>query len=213
METKHNKYIAVEYKLYTADGGTETLEEETRPGQPFQFISGFGTTLEKFESNIAPLATGDHFDFTLTKDEAYGDREDSRVLNLNRDMFCVNGHFDHENIYKDAIVPLQNEDGNRFYGHVLDIKDDTVIMDLNHPLAGKALHFTGLVSESREATTQEIQAMLAHISGEGCHCHGDDCGCGSDNCHCGENDCHCGDDCHSGEHHHDCGCGHCHSEN
>lgn len=197
MEKQINKYIAVDYKLYTAENGESELVEETTKERPFQFISGFGITLEAFEKNISELAKGDTFDFTLTKEEAYGDFEQERVFDLEREMFCINGHFDHEHIFKDAIVPLQNEDGNRFYGRVMSVDENKVKMDLNHPLAGKSLNFKGTILENREATNSEIQGMINRLSGEGC-------GCGCGDCEGG-----CGGEC--GEHHdHDCGCGHCH---
>ncbi len=197
MEKQINKYIAVDYKLYTAENGESELVEETTKERPFQFISGFGITLEAFEKNISELAKGDTFDFTLTKEEAYGDFEQERVLDLEREMFCINGHFDHEHIFKDAIVPLQNEDGNRFYGRVMSVDENKVKMDLNHPLAGKSLNFKGTILENREATNSEIQGMINRLSGEGC-------GCGCGDCEGG-----CGGEC--GEHHdHDCGCDHCH---
>lgn len=203
MEKPQNKYIAVTYKLYTVENNENELVEETAEGRPFQFISGFGVTLEAFEKHIAGLEKGADFDFTLAKDEAYGDYEPARVLDLEREMFCINGHFDHENIFKDAIVPLQNEDGNRFYGRVLEVGTDKVKMDLNHPLAGKTLNFKGSVVESREATNEEIQGMINRLSGEGCGCGCDDCGGGCDD-----------GGCHGGDHHHHnhdghCGCG-CH---
>lgn len=204
MDKPQNKYIAVAYKLYTAEEGDNELVEEATVDNPFQFISGFGVTLEAFENQVKELEKGADFDFLLSKDEAYGDYEDARVLDLNRDMFCINGHFDHEHIYKDAIVPLQNEDGNRFFGRVLEITDDNVKMDLNHPLAGQTLHFKGIVIENREASIDEIQAMINRLSGEGCGC-GCDCGCG-----CGDHENHHGHDggCCNHEHHHghDDGC-------
>lgn len=207
MDKPQNKYIAVSYKLYTVENGENHLVEEAPAERPFQFISGFGVTLDAFESQIAGLEKNAGFDFQLTKDEAYGDYEAARVLELDREMFSVNGHFDHEHIFKDAIVPLQNEDGNRFYGRVLDIADDKVKMDLNHPLAGQTLVFKGKVLESREATNDEIQGMINRLSGEGCGCGCDDCGCGCDDCGGG-----CGDDC-GHDHDHKGGCcgGHCHS--
>lgn len=176
MESNLNKYIAVAYKLYTVDNEVNELAEEATDKEPFQFISGYGITLDAFEKNIAGLEKGEKFDFTLTKDEAYGDYEDEHVLDLDKSIFSINGHFDHENIYKDAIVPLQNEDGNRFYGRVLAVGDDKVRVDLNHPLAGKTLNFKGHVVESREASKEEIQGLINRISGEGCGCgchHGD----------------------------------------
>lgn len=194
MDKPVNKYIAVSYKLYTVEDGEKHLVEEAKVEHPFQFISGFGVTLDAFERQVASLEKGEEFDFELGKDEAYGDYEDAHVLDLDRDMFCINGHFDHEHIYKDAVVPLQNADGNRFLGRVLDITDSKVKIDLNHPLAGQTLNFRGCVLESREATNEEIQGMLNRLSGEGC-------GCGCD--HCG-GDCCDGDNCGGdGHHHHD----------
>lgn len=201
MEKTNNKYIAVSYKLFSKGPEGDTLVEEAAEERPFQFISGMGIALEEFERQIVALSQGDTYDFTLDKDHAYGDYEEGRVLDLERSIFCVNGHFDHDNIYVDAIVPLQNEDGDRFYGRVVAVGDDTVRMDLNHPLAGKTLRFVGKVVESRDATDEEIHTMIERMSG-GCHCHhGKDCDCQ------GDEDCHCENHHH---HHGDCGCGHCH---
>lgn len=193
MEAKNNKYITVTYELFVIGDDTKPHLVEKAPAEkPFQFISGFGITLEGFEAAIAPLEQGATFDFTLPKEQAYGEYVAERVLDLDKDIFSINGHFDHENIYKNAIVPLQNEDGNHFMGRVLDITDDKVKMDLNHPLASKALNFKGHVVETREATNEEIQNMVNHLSGE----------------HCGCED--CGGDCGDKHQHGGCGCGHCH---
>lgn len=198
MDKKEYKSIAVDYKLYVIENGEKELQEETSAGNPFRFLSGFGMTIPGFENAIAPLAVGDTFDFTLSKDDAYGDYYAERVLDLDKQMFCIDGKFDDEHIYVDAIVPLQNQDGNRFMGHVLEISDSKVKMDLNHPLAGKELNFVGSVVESREATNGEIQAMINHMTGGGgCGGCGGGCkgGCGGD---CG-GDCNCDGDCDCGK--------------
>ena len=197
MENKHNMFVAVSYTLYTVDGEKKEKIEEAPASKPFEFITGFGVTLDEFEKQIAQLDKGADFEFQLSKEQAYGDFEQERVLDLDRSIFQINGHFDHENIFEGAVVPLQNEDGNRFYGRVLEIGADKVKMDLNHPLAGKTLCFSGKVIDKREATNQEIQNLVNFLSGE----HSCGCGCGCDDC---------GVDC--DDHHHDggCGCGHCH---
>lgn len=192
MDKPQNKCISVAYKLYSNNNGVEEFVEEATTEKPFQFISGFGITLDGFEKALVGLNVNDEFDFSLDKDEAYGDYVDERVLDLDKGIFTINNHFDHEHIFKDAIVPLQNEDGQRFYGRVLEISDDKVKMDMNHPLAGKNLNFKGHIVENREATKDEIEVMLNRLSGEG------ECGCED-----------CGGDCGEG-HDHDCGCGHCH---
>ena len=65
-----NKYITVAYRLYAiADGKKELLEEATVE-HPFQFISGIGYTLDKFEKEITALSKGDNFNFTIPCAEA-----------------------------------------------------------------------------------------------------------------------------------------------
>ena len=191
-----NYRISVDYKLYTIDEhGNRTLEEETTQQEPFRFMSGMGMTLEAFEEQIAPLNVGDTFDFTIPMEKAYGEFVPERVIDLSKDMFYVNGKFDSQNVQVDALIPLQNEDGMRFLGHVLEIGDTTVRIDLNHPLAGKTLNFTGTVTEKIEADPHEVAAVAAHLSGEGgCGGCGGNCGscgsCGDGGCgNCGESGC------------------------
>ena len=195
MDKKQNKFIAVAYKLYAA--GEKSLEfiEEATDEKPFVFISGFGFTLDEFEKQVIDLEKGAEFNFTLTQEQAYGDYSEEHVVDLEREMFCINGHFDHEHVFEDAILPLQNEEGQRFMGKVVSIGDSHVKIDLNHPLAGKELNFKGHIVENREATNEEIQHLLNHMSGEGCGCNCEDCGDGCDHDH---------------QHESGCGCGHCH---
>ena len=189
MDEKTNKYIAVAYKMYSVEDGESELLEEATDEKPFIFISNMGATLPAFEKELADLAPGDEFDFTLSTDDAYGDYYDERVLELDKEVFFIDGKFDNERIYEDAIVPLQNEEGQQFQGVVSKVTDDKVTVDLNHPLAGCELHFVGSVLASREATNQEIEQMAKLLSGEyGCG------GCGGGDCSsCGGGDCGGGD--------------------
>ena len=185
-----NKYYAVAYRLHSIKDGVDTLVEEAPENDPFVFISGFGTTIPKFESNIEKLSKGETFDFTIPQAEAYGEYVAERVIELDKQMFVIDGKFDDSLIYVDAIIPLQNEDGMRFNGRVLEITETKVKVDLNHPLAGYDLRFEGSVTICREATNEEIQQMINRLSGGGCG------GCGGGGCH---GSCHgeggCGGDC------------------
>lgn len=184
MSNTTHRYIAVSYRLYTdGENGKEMVEEATAE-RPFNFVSGFGIALDAFEQKLYNTQEDEDFDFTLEKEEAYGDYVQERVLDLEREIFTVDGKFDTMHIYVDAIIPLQNEDGNRFYGRVLEIGKEKVRVDLNHPLAGKTLHFVGKVLENREADEREIQTLIAQMSGSCCgSCGGEKGSCGG-NCHC-----------------------------
>ncbi len=204
MEQTSHKYITVAYELFSDnEQGIHELIEKAPTEHPFQFISGLGVTLDAFEQHIKDLHEGDAFDFTLSVEDAYGPYVDEHVVELDKQVFCVDGHFDNKTIYPGNVIPLVNADGNHFQGLILEVKSDKVVVDLNHPLAGKELHFRGSVVTSREATPEEVQGMLHMLSGEGCGC-----GCGEDGCDCGDEGCGC----HGGEAHgHEgCGCGHHH---
>lgn len=208
-----NKYIKAKYKLYDVTDGNNDLIEETKPDVPFVLISGMGVAIDEFERQLTEKNSGEEFDITLTPAQAYGEYVDARVLELDKQIFTRNGKFDHENIFEGAIVPLQNPDGEQFLGNIVKIGAEKVIVDLNHPLAGKTLNFKGTVLESHEATAEEMAEFVKLFSGEGgcggncegCggHCHGD----GEGHCHNeGEGHCH-----HEGEGHcHHGGEGHCH---
>ncbi len=185
MSNNTNKYIAVSYRLYVdSEDGKELLEEATAE-KPFHFITGFGIALDAFESKLLAKQKGDDFSFALEKEDAYGDYQEKLVTDVSREIFTINGKFDSENIYPEAIVPLQNEDGQRFYGKIVEVGEQTVKVDLNHPLAGETLHFEGKVLENRDATNEEIQSLISHMSG-GCGGCGGNCGsCDSDCGSCG----------------------------
>lgn len=204
MEQITHKYISVSYKLYIDNEDGRIIVEEMKENEPFAFLTGFGITLEDFEKELEKYNKGDEFDFTLPKEKAYGDYEQEHVIDLDKSIFSINNHFDHEHIFKGATVPLQNEDGNRFLGRVMDITEDKVKVDLNHPLAGKDLNFKGKVLEAREASDQEVTAFIQRMEH---HCNCGDC---EDGCDCGHDHHHDGCDCGHDHHHDGCGCGHCH---
>ena len=187
MENNTHRLVVVSYELYSIENGEEQLLEKTEDMQPMQLYTGCDMALPAFEEEIVKFEKDADFKFSLTKDQAYGEHDDNSVLALDKSTFSPNGVFDAENIYKDAVVPLQNENGQRFLGKVLEVSDDKVTIDLNHPLAGKDLVFYGHVFENREASEEEVkdffEQMNQHHCGGGCGG-----GCGSDNgggCGCG----------------------------
>ena len=143
-----------------------------------------------FENEVVSLAKGDNFNLTIPSAEAYGEYMPEGVRSVPKDMFNIDGKFDHEHIFEGAIVPLQDNEGHQFYATITKVDPTNVTVDLNHPYAGKDLTFEGQITEMRDATNEEIQEMINMMSHDGC-----DCGC---------------EDC-EGHHHHDgCGCEHCH---
>lgn len=191
MEEKDNKnrFLSVEYELYSDKDGQKTLEEQTGTEHPFEFITGFGIALDAFEQHLLPLEKGSTFDFVLQPAEAFGDYEPAGVHKMPRETFAVDGKFDAEHIYEGAIITLMDNEDHRFMAQVKKIEDDGVTLDTNHPLAGKALNFKGLVRENRDATEEEVQHLIKKLTGccEGCGHHKEGCGegCGHHKEGCG----------------------------
>jgi FKBP-type peptidyl-prolyl cis-trans isomerase SlyD len=173
MKIEKYKVVSVTYTLKSGGEVVETVDAQN----PMTFIFGVGYLLPKFEDNIEHKSPGDKFDFELTCEDGYGAIVPDAVVELNKDMFAEEDGIVNESLFKvDTIIPLRDNDGNRFDGRVTEVKENTLIIDLNHPMAGKNLHFAGEVIDVRNATEQE----LASLEG-GCGC-----GCGDGGCEDGD---------------------------
>ena len=79
-EINPSKTIIVTYDMYTVLDGVKELVEQATAEHPFQFTTGLGFTFEAFEEKFNDLKEGDTFNFTLTKDETNGDRNEEYVM-------------------------------------------------------------------------------------------------------------------------------------
>ncbi len=182
------KYVELGYDLYAIEpDGTEKLVHQTNAEDPEKIV--FGVTrgmIEPLEKAIEGLEAGSQFNVTATADEAFGKYDPEQVVELEREVFTIDGKFDDKMIKVGAAVPMMTADGFRITGIVKDVTDTHVKMDFNHPLADKAVRFDGKIITVREATPEEIKPFQG---GCGCGCDHDHCGEG-DSCGCGEGCCH-----------------------
>ncbi|MDH6307595.1 FKBP-type peptidyl-prolyl cis-trans isomerase SlyD [Dysgonomonas sp. PFB1-18] len=188
MKISTNKFVALSYDLNVGEGEERELMERATAETPLEFIYGTNSMLEAFEKNLDGLAEGDSFNFVLTPEQAYGEYDDEAVVDLPRNIFEQDGVLNEEVIFEGNIVPMMDTNGNRLNGSVVEVKDDIIKMDFNHPLAGETLNFSGKVLSVRESTPEEIAALFAPKGGCGC---GSGCGCGDeegDSCGCGSHD-------------------------
>lgn len=179
MKITPNKYVAVIYDLNVGEGDERELMERATVELPLKFIFGTGMMIPAFEQNLDGLEEGDSFQFTIEPADAYGDYIEENVVDLPKDIFKVNGKFDAEMIKEGNTVPMMDAEGNHMNGSVLEVKEDIVVMDFNHPLAGETLHFTGKVIDVHEPTAKEIADLTAPAEGcGGCDCNNCGGGCG-----------------------------------
>jgi FKBP-type peptidyl-prolyl cis-trans isomerase SlyD len=168
MKVGKDKVVTLTYELRLKDEEGEVIQK-VEDNRPFVHLFGAGTLLPSFENNLDGLVPGDEFGFHLTAEEAYGDLSNEAIVELDREIFEIDGQLDEEIVAVGKMVAMQDEQGRPLEGTVLDIKDESIIMDFNHPLAGESLYFSGKIKDVREASKDEL--AHGHVHGEGGHQH------------------------------------------
>jgi FKBP-type peptidyl-prolyl cis-trans isomerase SlyD len=171
MKVEKNNVIALTYSLTIPDSAGETdVVEVVTEEDPMYFIQGISGLPEGFENQIEGLSAGDTFDFTVTAEEGYGEYDEEAVVDLPKSVFQMEDVDQDELLQVGNIIPMTNEDGERMHGQVVEVREDVVIMNFNHPLAGKDMHFSGQIISVRPATSEEISHGHVHGTG-GVHHH------------------------------------------
>ncbi len=183
MIIEENKVVSLTYELRVNDEKGEVVEKVEKKA-PLTFLFGRNNLLPDFEAKIDGLKEGDPFSFMLEPEKAYGQISNEAIVDLPKNVFEVDGKID-ENLLKEGnTIPMQDNSGNRLNGIVMEIGDESVRMDFNHPLAGDTLYFKGEVAEIRNATEEEISHGHVHQAGQqpcgggGTNPDDENCGCG-----------------------------------
>lgn len=180
MEIAEKNYVAIDYKL-TLESGEEI--DKSPEGQPLGFITGFGQVIPGLEKALMGRTAGESAQLVIEPEEAYGPVRDDLFQEIPKSQFPSDME----------LKPGMNFEAQSPRGPMMITiskinDDDTVAVDLNHPMAGKQLHFDVNVVEVREPTPEELQQLQAQAGG-GCACGSDDgetdqSGCGP-SCACG----------------------------
>ncbi|MCD4833302.1 MAG: FKBP-type peptidyl-prolyl cis-trans isomerase [Bacteroidales bacterium] len=161
MTISNEKVVTLVYQL-KVDNSEGDIVETVKEDKPFVFLYGAGFMLLKFEENLNGLKAGENFEFTLKSDDAYGQASEEALLDLPKNTFEVDGKIEEELLAEGNVIPMQNNEGQKFNGVVVEVKKESVVIDFNHPLAGDDLHFTGNIIEVRDATKEEMEHGHVH---------------------------------------------------
>jgi len=168
MKVSKNNIVTLTYTL-RFDNAEGVIIQKVEDDKPFVHLFGNGTLLPIFEKNLDGLEPGTEFAFGLTSTEGYGELTDTAIIELEKSIFEKDGKVDEELLKIGNLITMQDQQGNPIDGIVKEIKEDKVIMDFNHPLAGKDLYFSGKVLDVREPSEEELSH--GHVHGDGGHQH------------------------------------------
>jgi FKBP-type peptidyl-prolyl cis-trans isomerase SlyD len=158
MKISNNKVIIMHYAVSDSEG---TLIDSSYDHKALEVIQGTGYLIPGLEQALDGHQAGDKFDVAVAAKNAYGERFDSYVQSVPKAMFE-----DIEDIGVGTQLRATTDEGEQTV-IVIDVTDDKITVDGNHPLAGLDLSFEVEIIEVREATEDELSHGHVHSEG-GC---------------------------------------------
>jgi FKBP-type peptidyl-prolyl cis-trans isomerase SlyD len=143
---------------YTVSEPGQPPVETSREREPLAILVGHGNIIPGLEAAMMDKAEGDSFEVTVSPEEAYGERRENFVQRVPKK------HFRNARLQKGQQVVLETSMGPRAVT-VVKVGATVVDVDLNHPMAGKQLHFAVEIVGVREAEAVEIEH--GHVHGDG----------------------------------------------
>ncbi|NLA24794.1 MAG: peptidylprolyl isomerase [Bacteroidales bacterium] len=143
MQITKDSTVTLIYTLHFDSFEGEVFEVATEE-DPVEFKMSTGDMLDSFEAKLLGLKAGDEFKFMIPVDEAYGEEDEEAIVEFPMDML--------EDVPTDElepgnVIPLEDEDGNEFEALIIEVEEDKIVLDFNHPLAGEDLFVVGKVIE------------------------------------------------------------------
>jgi FKBP-type peptidyl-prolyl cis-trans isomerase SlyD len=164
-----NTHVTLAYELRDDEG--ELLDaSEGDDGEPIEYVHGYGMLVPGLEAALAGLKVGDEREVVVPAEAGYGERDETLVLEVERSEFP-----DPKAVQAGDEFVAEAPDGEEIAMSVLEVKDDVVVVDANHPLAGMTLHYSFKVLTVREATEEEVHEAAADLDEAHEHVHGPDC--------------------------------------
>jgi FKBP-type peptidyl-prolyl cis-trans isomerase SlyD len=147
--------ISLEYVLTLEDG--EEVDSATSD-DAIVFLQGYGEVIPGLEQAIYGMSVGESKHIVVSKEEAYGDYdpEDTQLLPVSAFPSDIDWSEGLE------LVLYDEQDGEVIEATVVEIRDEDVLLDFNHPLAGETLHFEVKVVAIRQATDEELAHGHVH---------------------------------------------------
>lgn len=152
------KIVGIYYTLKDDEGNV--LDTNRKGGKPLAYLHGKGALLPAVEAGLEGKAKNDFVQLALDASQGYGERRADLIRQVERKLFPPS----------QALAPgmrmnRQLPDGRVAGAIILEVGDEHVTVDENHPLAGLALRFEITVCGVRDATAEEVAHGHAHGAG------------------------------------------------
>jgi FKBP-type peptidyl-prolyl cis-trans isomerase SlyD len=171
MVIENNTVAHVAYKIYI-NGPEGEMVESVEEQAPREILLGSDHLISGFENGLLGKGVGE-FSFKIEPEDAFGPVFSELKVPVPKTAFMDQGSLRSDLLYVNNTINMLDQNGRQLRGVIMEIGDESVLMDFNHPFAGKDLFVTGNILSIRTANEYDL---AAHTSG---------CGCGSGSCGCG----------------------------
>ena len=135
MAIKKDDIIKVEY-IGTLDNGEVFDSTEMNEGKPLKFQVGSGQLISGFDNSVIGKEVGNEYEIRLEPNEAYGDYKEGLIQSVPKEQFPED-----QKPQKGMMIVLLGPNQQQIPATIKEVKDETIDIDLNHPMAGKSLNF------------------------------------------------------------------------
>ncbi len=160
MKVAENTVVVIDYTLKDNDG---SVIDSSEGAGPLAYLHGAGNIIPGLEEALLGKEAGDEVQASIEPGKAYGERHEQLKQDVPRELFSGV-----DNVEVGMQFQSETEQGPVLVT-VTDVKEETVTVDGNHPLAGVHLNFDVTIREVREASEEELEH--GHVHGEGGHQH------------------------------------------
>jgi len=167
MKIEKTSFVTIDYLISL--GENETYPPNGKP-EEISFCIGWGAMPPGLEDAMIGMEPGDRKVVQLNAEEAYGEFDPELVMEVPRSDFSPD-----QELRQGLVFETENDEGHTVYFIVQEVMDDKVVINFNHPLAGRELEINFTVQEVREATEEDLEAH------QGCTC--SECGEGGSHSH------------------------------
>lgn len=162
VKVTENSFVTVEYLIrlrggqtFPQDGSLETIS----------FCLGHGVMPPALEEAMVGMKVNERKNVHLTPSEAYGEVDDELITEVDRTEFEAE-----VDLRPGLVFETMDEENHPVYFVIVEVRPDTVVIDFNHPLAGKDVEIDFTVKQVREATPEDLK-QCACCGGDEPHHH------------------------------------------
>ena len=151
---KQGSVVSMTYKLTNGEG--EEIDR-AEAGEPFEYLHGFGQIVPGLEKALLGLLVGTKKKVVIPPEDGYGTLEPGLRTKATRNQFPPDAE-----LAVGMRFAADDGNGNPIVFTIVELKDDEVAIDGNHPLAGETLHFDVEILSIRDGTAEELSHGHAH---------------------------------------------------